>query len=66
MKILDVLWFSGSACIGIVKVEDEFDGIKYYINSCSGMDEEVDKQHIADWGTTFPFDIGEQLFSKYS
>lgn len=50
MKILDVIWFTGSSCVGIVKVEDDFDGIKYYISSASGMHEKVDAEHIAAWG----------------
>lgn len=65
MKILDVIWFSGASCVGIVKVEDEYDGIKYYISSASGMDERVDMEHIAAWGATFPRDVGEFLFANY-
>lgn len=62
MKILDVRWFCGRSNVGIVRVEDEFDGIKYYIGACKGMDEDMDKQWIADWGSTFPQDAGDILF----
>ena len=62
MEILDVRWFCGKSCIGVVRTQDEFDGIKYYIGSCQGQDEHQDMQMIADWGTTFPTDVGEVLF----
>lgn len=65
MKILDVIWFSGTSCVGVVKVLDEFEGIKYYISSATGMDEEVDMEHIAAWGATFPSDVGNFLFERY-
>ena len=65
MKILDVMWFSGTSCVGVVKVEDEYDGVKYYISSATGMDEDVDMEHIAAWGATFPKDIGDLMFAKY-
>jgi hypothetical protein len=60
MKVLDVRWFNGA---GIVKVEDEFDGIKYYIRHIDGYDEKKDIQMIAEWGSTFPKDAGDVLFS---
>ena len=63
MKILNVIWFSASTLTGIVQVETEYDGIKYYISSVPEItNEETDKQHIADWGTTFPKDAGDVLF----
>lgn len=65
MKIVDVVWFSGTSCVGVVKVEDPYDGIKYYISSASGMNEQVDMEHIAAWGASFPKDIGDLLFLNY-
>jgi hypothetical protein len=62
VKILDVRWFCGSTNIGIVCVDTPWAGIKYYIGSCPGADEESDKQYIADWGTIFPNDAGDVLF----
>lgn len=62
MKILDVCWFNGTSCVGVVRVEDPYDGIKYYVGSCTGMDEEVDKEHIAAWGARFPNNVGDILF----
>lgn len=62
MKILDTKWFCGRTNVGIVRVEDEYDGIKYYIASIEGLDEAVDAQFIADWGSTFPNSAGDRLF----
>ena len=67
MKILDVKWYcAGHGNAGIVMVEDEHDGIKYYIGSCPGEarghNEQEDIQWIADWGSSFPIDAGDVLF----
>ena len=60
MKILDVRWFN---FVGIVRVEDPYEGIKYYIKNISGlMTEDEDMKDIADWGSTFPKDAGDVLF----
>lgn len=65
MKILDVRWFKS---VGIVQVEDPYEGIKYYIGAIDthlnygGNSEETDKKHIADWGNAFPKDAGDVLF----
>ena len=67
MDVLDVLWFCGRSNVGIVRVEDRWDGIKYYIGSppfseVSAMSVENDKRWIADWGSTFPKAGGDILF----
>ena len=62
MKILDTYWFSGG---GIVRVETDYDGVKYYISSVNPVrpsDEDTDARYIADWGNTFPKDAGDVLF----
>jgi len=60
MKILDTYWFQGG---GIVRVEDEYEGIKYYIKSVGfQLNQDADSQHIADWGNTFPKAAGDALF----
>jgi hypothetical protein len=59
MKFLDVRWFND---IGIVQVEDEYEGIKYYIKYSVGESEEEDRQHIMDWGYHFPKNAGDVLF----
>lgn len=60
MKVLGVRWFNS---VGIVKVEDEFDGIKYYIRHIDGYNEKQDIQRIMEWGAKFPNDAGDVLFS---
>ena len=62
MKILDVAWFSGRDTVGIVRVEDEHDGVRYYIGVGDGHDESGDIQKIADWGSSFPIEVGDILF----
>ena len=62
--IKDVRWFTSvDACIGIVKVETQYDGVQYFIGACSGYDEEADSRWIADWGGRFPVDAGKVLFN---
>ena len=61
--IMDVLWFCGRSNVGIVKVKDPYEGIKYYIGSPPTMsDENTDSLWIASWGSTFPKDAGDSLF----
>lgn len=67
MKILDVMWFSGRhGLVGVVRVDDDYDGIKYYVGACpgeaAGHNEEEDKQWIASWGSRFPKHVGDVLF----
>jgi hypothetical protein len=59
----DVMWYcAGHGNVGIVKVEDPYDGVKYYIGSFQGHNEEEDIQWIMDWGSTFPKSAGAVLF----
>lgn len=63
IRVLDVRWFCGTSNVGIARCDlGPYDGIKYYIGSCSGLDEETDKQYIASFGSTFPYDAGNLLF----
>jgi len=62
MKVLDVIWFTGTSCVGIVRCEVEYEGIRYYIGAATGMDEKVDMEHIAAWGARFPNHIGDIMF----
>jgi hypothetical protein len=64
MKILDTYWFING---GIVCVLDEYEGIKYYIRGIQSNEfstPEKDAQMIADWGSTFPKEIGDVLFGQ--
>jgi hypothetical protein len=62
MKILEVYWFNGG---GIVRVQTEYDGIKYYIRGIPPEmigDPDSDAQFIADYGSTFSTAAGDALF----
>jgi hypothetical protein len=63
-KILDAKWFN---MVGIVRVDEPHEGIKYYIRNITGeMTEAQDMEYIADWGNTFPNDAGDVLFGVTS
>jgi hypothetical protein len=59
----EVMWFcAGHGNVGIVRLNDQYDGIKYYIGACSGDSEDMDIDHISNWGSTFPKPAGDKLF----
>jgi len=62
MKVLDVRWFSGQSCVGIVRCEVPYEGIKYYVGPAMGGVPEVDIEHISAYGARFPDDAGNLLF----
>jgi hypothetical protein len=66
MKILDATWFTNrDGCTGIVAVEDEYEGVKYYIgHTLPNQGESQDAQYIAEWGSTFPTEAGKALFGN--
>lgn len=57
-----VRWFNGRQCIGVVRVIDPYDGVKYYVGVGSGYDEQDDIEQIKSWGTRFPNDAGDVMF----
>lgn len=62
MKILDTHWFING---GIVRVFDEFEGIKYYVRGLQVGEwstPEKDAEYIGNWGSTFPKAAGDVLF----
>ena len=61
MKILDVCWFSSNNTIGIVATKNEMGEIKFYVGLGNGFDEEVDCQHIANYGGK----IYPQIFNSF-
>lgn len=62
-RVLGTRWFCGRSTVGIVRVETQYDGIKYYIGAVPvASTEEGDAKYIADWGSTFPSDVGDVLF----
>ena len=66
MNILDSTWFTaaGGAVIGIVMVEDDIDGVQYFIGPAIGRDQIVDETWIAEHGARFPALAGMALFHK--
>ena len=63
MKILETYWFIGG---GIVRVQTDYEGIKYYIRGygshADGISQDYDAEYIANWGSTFPKAAGDALF----
>jgi len=63
MEILGSTWFNNhKGCTGIVRVQTEFDGIKYFISHVNGLDQKIDEVFVAEWGSTFPAEAGNVLF----
>lgn len=63
VEFVNVHWFcAGHGNVGVVKVNDPYEGIKYYIGQCKGVDAIADINHIMNWGSTFPKDAGDKLF----
>lgn len=53
-KVISSIWYhSGMNSIGVVGVETEYDGIKFYIGVAPGGTREEDEQYIAEWGSRF-------------
>lgn len=63
-KIIDVLWFTGSQCIGIVCAETDQGERKFYIGRGDGEDEERDKRAVADWGVKIQPDFIRRWFER--
>lgn len=65
-KPIEAVWFTpmGGACIGIVMVETEYDGIVFYIGQGAGVNKDNDMRLIAERGAKFPWHVGMELFGK--
>ena len=65
-KVLESVWFTpmGGACIGIVMVETQYDGITFYIGQGVGVNQQNDERLIAERGARFPWHVGMELFGK--
>ena len=65
-KVIDAVWFTpmGGACIGVVAVETEYDGLVFYIGLGAGVNEDNDKRLIAERGARFPWHVSVELFGK--
>ena len=63
MQILGCRWFND---VGIVRVETEHDGIRYYIKAIVNATTEAnDARMIAEWGARFPDEVGDVLFGVH-
>lgn len=63
MKVIDSVWFtSGNGSVGIVRVEDELFGEKYYIGIGAGYDQSIDEKEISEYGNKFPTAAGDIIF----
>ena len=65
LELIDTMWFSNpTGQIGIILVEDEYDGLKCYIGNSDKGSFEADVTFIAEWGSTFPIpiDIIKKIF----
>lgn len=60
-KVVKSIWFNH---IGIVKVETQFYGYKYYIGEGIGLDEEEDEQKIAKKGIPVNKSTINQFFKE--
>lgn len=65
MKTIEGRWFCGRDNIGIVKVVDVHSKeVEYRIGIVAGHNVGDDLQSIADYGSRFPNDAGDVLFSN--
>lgn len=63
IKITHTSWFTNSqGTTGIVRVQTEDEGIKYYIGRAVGMNADQDASYIAEYGASFPKCAGDALF----
>lgn len=66
MNVLESIWFTpmGGACIGIVMVETDHDGLVFYIGMGVGVNQQNDEKLIAERGARFPWHVGMELFGR--
>jgi len=63
MNPLKAIWFTNATGnIGIVMAEDGYGELGFYIGAGQGMHEVIDINNIANLGSRFPQEIGNQLF----
>ena len=60
MRVLDCRWFND---VGIVRVDNDYDGVRYYIKAVTSPTTAAqDARMIAEWGSIFPTAVGDMLF----
>jgi hypothetical protein len=55
------IWFNK---IGIVQIQTQFNGVKYYIGEGKGIDQHQDEQHIAKLGAPVSQKMIVEFFKK--
>lgn len=63
MTALKVMWLNGGR-FGIVKVQTEYDGIKFYGMAITPTDEKNDIETIMAWGNTIDPSAIESFFTS--
>ena len=66
MRVIDSVWFTpmGGSVIGVVMVEDDIDGVQYFIGTGTGHSQADDEIWIAEHGARLPDAAGMALFHK--
>lgn len=60
-NVLESIWFGK---VGIVRVQTEYAGVKYYIGVGEGLSQEADEQQIAAWGRKAAPEVIKQFFQE--
>jgi hypothetical protein len=64
-EVIDWVWFTTSkGLVGIVKMNDEHEGVVYRISVVDGFMEKMDVMQVVAWGAKFPKAAGDALFPK--
>lgn len=64
-EVIDWMWFTSSkGLVGIVKMNDEHEGIVYRIGVVDGFMEKMDVMQVVAWGAKFPKAAGLALFPE--
>lgn len=64
-EVLDWTWFNtNKGTVGIVKMQDEHNGIIYRIGAVDGFMEKMDVLQLVAWGAKFPKAAGDAIFPK--
>ena len=62
IEVLDAIWF-GTVGICRCRVTEGMDTyVRYYIGNGTGSNEEIDREYVSAYGSTFPTRAGDMLF----
>jgi hypothetical protein len=64
-EVIDWTWYTtNKGTVGIVKMQDENEGVIYRISAVDGFMEKMDVLQVVAWGAKFPKAAGDALFSQ--